>query len=216
MNTKYLLGNGGYEINWTVLLIIESIFVKVLQYLLKQWLLWCDHSSDAGDSSEFYNILNKPISLLVALMAIWSHFLFFKLCCQAIITHYCNWVQYLDLKPDWINPQATIFVWVCNHWVSWLFLSWPVFSFKAFLFICYWEAISTWKFISFCDIKQSYLPWNDFWYNYFKVRNIVKLMRNAFGAIILNVFSCDYCICYKYNYRDIFPYQNRAVITIEY
>ena len=27
---------------------------------------------------------------------------------------YHNWVQYLDLAPGWVNPLATIFLWVCS------------------------------------------------------------------------------------------------------
>ena len=34
---------------------------------------------------------------------------------------------------------------------------------------------------------QSYLPQNYFWHNYFKARDIVNLMQNAFGSAILNL-----------------------------
>ena len=68
-------------------------------------------------------------------------------------------------------------------------------------------------FINFCDLTQpssriviqSYMTWDYFWCNYFKARNIVNLMRNAFGSSILNVFLGDQCIYYKYNYKDILP-----------
>ena len=81
-----------------------------------------------------------------------------------------------------------------------MFLSGLVYSFKIIFYLNFTEKqFLLERFTSFCDLKQpsskimlqSYLPWNCSWYNYFKLRNIVNLMRNGFGSTILDVFSCD-------------------------
>ena len=120
---------------------------------------------------------------------------------------YHNWVQYLDLTPDGINPLTTTFLWVCSYWGAWLFLRGLVWSFKNIFYLFFTEK----QFL--LESLFLFVIWNNLAELCYRVicpaissgtRMTVNLMRNAFGLAILDVFSCDQCSCYKSSYKDIF------------
>lgn len=170
-----------------MLLLIECYFLEVLHYLFLKQVV--QNQVMQGTDLNFKTFW---INLSVAVMAMWSQFLFIF---KTVLSSSCHWLLYLNLTPDGINTLTTIILLVCNYRGAGLFLFGLNCSFKVFIF--YWETIFTRKFISFYHMKQSssiimpqsYLPWNYFWHNYFQF----WMFSHVTNAFAINLTTNMFC-----------------------